>query len=91
MNYAGESFDFPCSDTFRGYAYEYYGEPDPDYIPPQPDLTEIENRLNNLESEMARLNNMPRRYDYPGKVNKLEAKRPSPNTNFEDITSRYMR
>ena len=29
-----EDFDFPMSDTFRGFSYEYCGQLDPSYIPP---------------------------------------------------------
>jgi len=29
-------WDFPMSDTFRGFSYEYCGLPDPGYIPPEP-------------------------------------------------------
>ena len=102
MNYAEESFDFPCSETFHGYTYEYYGEPDPSYIPPQPDLTEIENRLNDLESEVASPGSIPKRYheqiqqlksqiqNLQSRVNKLAARKSQP-TDFEDITHRYMR
>lgn len=35
-----DDFDFPCSDTFRGYYHQYCGVPDPGYIPPQPELPE---------------------------------------------------
>jgi len=35
-------YDFPMSDTFRGYSYQYCGVPDPAYVPPQLDLTDIE-------------------------------------------------
>lgn len=28
-----EDFDFPMSDTFRGFSYEYCGQPDPSYTP----------------------------------------------------------
>jgi len=30
-------FDFPCSDTFRGFSYQYCNQPDPGYIPPTPE------------------------------------------------------
>ena len=29
-----DEIDFACSDTWRGYYYERYGEADPAYIPP---------------------------------------------------------
>lgn len=35
-----EDFDFPMSDSFRAFTYEYCGRPDPGYVPPQRD-TEV--------------------------------------------------
>ena len=32
-----EDFDYPMSDAFRGYAYQYCSQPDPGYIPPEPE------------------------------------------------------
>lgn len=32
-----EDWDFPLSDTFRGYSFELCGLPDPGYIPPEPE------------------------------------------------------
>jgi len=36
QQYTPDMFDFPMSDTFRGFAYEYCNQPDPGYIPPEP-------------------------------------------------------
>ena len=44
-------FDFPMSDTFRGFFYERCGVLDPAHSPPQQDITAIEDRLNDLEAE----------------------------------------
>jgi len=32
-----DMFDFPMSDIFRAASFEYCGEPDPGYIPPEPE------------------------------------------------------
>lgn len=55
-------YDFPCSDTFRGFFYEQYSGRDPAYIPPQPDFDEINDRLNDLEAETARPGSIPKQY-----------------------------
>ena len=43
-------YDFPMSDTFREYSYRYCGVPDPRYIPPQDNLEE---RLDSLEERIS--------------------------------------
>jgi len=80
-------YDFPMSALFRCYSYSYCGEPDPGYIPPDPDFTAIEDRLNDLEAETARPGSIPRRYyeqmqqlrsqllHLLSKVNRLEAQK----------------
>ena len=46
-----EDFDFACSNTFRGFTYQHCGQTDPAYSPPEPDITALEDRLNDLEAE----------------------------------------
>jgi len=48
-----DDFDFPCSDTWRGFYYTYCGQPDPGYIRPRTDPTIIEGRLDELEQPQA--------------------------------------
>jgi len=36
-----EDYDFPCSDTFRSWSYEYCGETDPGYIPNIPEVRQL--------------------------------------------------
>jgi len=58
-------FDFPCSNTFRGFYHEEFGGGDPanhGNYRTLTDLTEIEDRLNDLEAEIARPGSIPRRY-----------------------------
>jgi len=41
-----EDYDFPMSDTFRGWTYQYIGIPDPGYEPSKPE-TDLEEQLPN--------------------------------------------
>ena len=57
-----EDFDFPMSDAFRGATYEHCGVPDPGYVPPQVDISSIEDRISDLEAMIAMPGQIPRRY-----------------------------
>ena len=57
-----EDFDYPCSAAFRATSFEYCNQHDVACSPPVPDITAIENRLNDLEAETARAGGIPRRY-----------------------------
>lgn len=74
-----DDFDFPMSDTFRGYSFTQCGVPDPGYIPPSPDLSVIEHRLEELEAKISEPGRIPRKYQYQlqqlqGRVNYLQNK-----------------
>ena len=49
-----DMFDFPMSDTFRGFSYEYCNQPDPGYIPPEQEASAtqvIEHRHYNIPEQ----------------------------------------
>jgi len=58
-----KDFDFPCSDSFRGYYHQEYGRQDPGYIPPQQDTVELEDRIADLEALIASPSQIPRRFN----------------------------
>jgi len=59
-----DDIDYPCSDTFRGYSFEYCGMPDQGYISPDrqeeaPKPQEIIHRHSNMSSkDFAKLRSM---------------------------------
>ena len=58
-------FDFACSDSWRGYYHEEFGGRDPANTGSYrelPDITAIENRINDLEAEASFSGSIPRRY-----------------------------
>jgi len=57
-------FDFPVSDTFRGFYHERYSGNDPAYSPPRPDTTAIEDRLSELEDITSLPGAVPHKYEY---------------------------
>lgn len=57
-----EDYDFPMSETFRAWTYQYCGMPDPGYVPPQPDIAGLEDRINDLEAILAMPGEVPRHY-----------------------------
>jgi len=58
-------FDFPCSDTFRGFYFEEFAGHDPAYVPPRLDdkeIAELKNTVEDLEALMASQGQIPRKY-----------------------------
>lgn len=58
-----KDYDFPMSATFRAWTYQYCEVPDPGYVPPQPDVADLEDRIGNLEAISAEPRQIPRRYE----------------------------
>lgn len=56
-----EDFDFPMSDAFRGFTFEYCGLPDPGHVPTS-NISELEDRIGNLEEISAMPGRIPRQY-----------------------------
>lgn len=54
-------FNFPMSSTFRAFTFEYCGFADPGHVPAL-NLSEIEDRLNDLEAMSAQAGAIPRQY-----------------------------
>ena len=59
-----EDFDFPCSDTFRGFSFEQCGLPDPGYTPEASAFERVEQastrnvddqRLDHLQGQLVAL------------------------------------
>lgn len=51
-----DMFDYPMSDTFRGYSYQYCGVTDPGYIPPElpqpePQVREVIHRHSDMSQK----------------------------------------
>ena len=74
--------DFPVSDTFRGYFFEYCGVPDPGYIPPErqeeaPKPQEIIHRYSDMGiAEFDLLQQTANQVKYlQGKVDELPSKK----------------
>jgi len=55
-------FDYPMSATFRAASFEYCNQQDPGSMPLVPDLTNIEDRLNDLEAMSADRGSVPRAF-----------------------------
>lgn len=56
-----EDFDFPMSGTFRGFSFEYCGMSDPRRVPAS-NMSELEDRISNLEEISAMPGRIPRKY-----------------------------
>ena len=56
------AFDFSMSQSFRAASFEYCGIHDPGYFTEGIVTTDVEDRLNDLEAEIARPGSIPRRY-----------------------------
>ena len=75
-----DMFDFPMSDTFRAHSYQYCNQPDPGYIPPEPEAPPpqiIEHRHSDMsKKDFARLNSLERQVKYlQGKLTEKEKKK----------------
>ena len=76
-----EDFDFPMSDTFRAYSYEYCGQPDPGYSPEAlestPRVTEVIHRHSEMgQKEFDLLQQTARRVGYlQGEIDQLKTRR----------------
>ncbi len=59
------AFDFPCSNSYRGYYFEQSVGIDPGYVAPEPDtadVTALQERIEDLEALIASRGQMPRKY-----------------------------
>lgn len=56
-----EDFDFPMSDTFRGFTFEYCELPDPGHVPAL-NISDLEDRIQNLEEISAMPGRIPQQY-----------------------------
>ena len=57
-----DDYDFPMADSFRAMSYRDCGVQDPGYVPPQPDLEDLEDRINDLEAISAQPGSVPQYY-----------------------------
>uniref|UniRef100_A0A6M3KM30 Uncharacterized protein n=1 Tax=viral metagenome TaxID=1070528 RepID=A0A6M3KM30_9ZZZZ len=55
-------YDFACSGLFRAWAYQHCGVLDPGYVPSQPDIEDLEDRIGNLEAISAEPGMVPRHF-----------------------------
>ena len=57
-------WDFPCSNLFRAFSYDSCGVQDPGSAPlsSQPNIADLDDRLNDLEAISAESGSMPRQY-----------------------------
>ena len=85
-------FDFPVSDTFRAYSYQYCNRPDPGYIPPEPQapppqVTEVIHRHSNMsQNEYALLRNLEGQAKYlQGKLMERQARKQVKTSGYKGI------
>lgn len=65
-----EDFDFPCSDTWRGFYFEMYSGKDPGYIPPQPEIKtelppDLSEKLDQINADLSGLKKRSHIHDQP--------------------------
>jgi hypothetical protein len=68
-----DMYDFPMSNSFRGFSFEYCGVPDPGYIPPEkppePVVTEVIHRHSDMgKKEFNELRQLRFKVDYLEKL-----------------------
>jgi len=57
-----EDYDFPLSDTYRAWTYEHCNVPDPAASVSHTDMTEIEDRIEQLELMTSQPGQIPQRF-----------------------------
>ena len=58
-----DDFDYPMSMAFRAFSYDYCGVTDPGYVSLKPDVSDLDDRINDLEAISAQPGSIPRYYD----------------------------
>lgn len=59
-----EDFDFAMSGSIRAWTYQYCGVPDPGYVQPQADISELQTRVEELEGMVSQPGAIPKKYKY---------------------------